>query len=189
MLNTQELKSVVLWLCTPVLREAVEDDAQKLHDYFKILAAEPVNNTSVRRFVFEQTADDQRELIRRYAQAANCKLFVLDTGDEIAGMIKITGSDNPLVAHVVELSLNVHPNYRGSGYGSMLIERAIEWAAEQKTIYRVQLETAVHNEGAYRLYSRLGFQPEGTRRRAYYVYDEANPRYVDSYLMALFLER
>jgi ribosomal protein S18 acetylase RimI-like enzyme len=187
MLSTKELKAVVWWLDMPLLREADEDDAEMLHEYFKILAAEPVNNTSIRRDVFEQTAEDQRDLIRHYAQAAHSALFVLDTSYEIVGMLKITGGDNPLTAHVVDLSLNVHPDYRGSGFGSMLLEHALKWARSRETIRRVQLEVATHNEGAFRLYSRFGFQLEGTRRDGYYVYDECNPHYVDSYIMSMLL--
>jgi putative acetyltransferase len=187
MLSTKELKAVVSWLNAPMLREADEDDADRLLQYFKLLAAEPLNNTSIRRSVFQQTPDEQREFIRSYAHAENSRLFVLDAGDEIVAMLRIAGSANPATAHVVELSLNVHPHYRGSGFGSALLRHALAWAQSQQTIRRVQLEVATRNESAIRLYERFGFQVEGHRRPAYHLFDEPGAPYVDTYVMAVLL--
>ena len=186
MLSTQELEGI-MWVKTPTIREAIEDDAEMLLEYFKVLAAEPVNNTGVRSTVFQETVDEQRRLIRWYAQAPNSKMFILDGGNKIAGMIKLMGSDHPMSAHVVELSLNIHPHYRGAGFGTKLMRHTLNWVRSQKGIRRVQLELATRNEGAFHLYRRFGFQLEGLRYMGYYLFDEAGGHFTDVYVMALLL--
>jgi putative acetyltransferase len=83
----------------------------------------------------------------------------------------------------VELVVNVAKPWRGRGVGTALITRAVEWAKRGGVIRRIELKVFTRNTTAIRLYERLGFALEGTRRRA--VFKEG--RYEDNHLMAMLL--
>ena len=53
----------------------------------------------------------------------------------------------------------VKESYRGSGIGGQMVTRAINWF-EQSGITRVELQVIVNNEGAQKLYRRLGWRDE-----------------------------
>lgn len=53
--------------------------------------------------------------------------------------------------------LNVLPEFRGKGIGASLISRTITEAFKYSWIKEIQISVRVNNEGAERLYKRLGF--------------------------------
>lgn len=182
MLSTEEVRAVRQTDVRALIRAAHEDDAAILLDHYHCLAVEPVNNTSVRRDVLDRTVAQQRACIRESRDA----LFVAEYRGVIAGTVKCMRSPHPLIDHAVEISINVGPRFRGMGLGSALLKHAIAWAQRERAITRVQLEVLTRNESARRLYERLGFVYEGTRRRAYHLHDEDT--YADAIMMALLLD-
>ena len=66
------------------------------------------------------------------------------------------------------IGLNLLPAYQGKGYGSEAIRWALEWAFEEAGMHRVAIQAFEYNEGARRLYERLGFVHEGTLREAFW---------------------
>jgi RimJ/RimL family protein N-acetyltransferase len=61
------------------------------------------------------------------------------------------------------------PDDTGHGYGSDAVSALVTFGFDQLRLERVQLEVFDYNERARRVYDRLGFVHEGTRRRALYV--------------------
>ena len=57
-----------------------------------------------------------------------------------------------------------HP-YQGKGYGTEAILWALEWAFQHANMHRVGIGAFAYNEGAVRLYQRLGFVLEGRLRQ------------------------
>lgn len=53
-------------------------------------------------------------------------------------------------------NLGIAPEHRGFGLGTMLLSHALN-GFQQAGIQRVNLEVTAHNEGALKLYERLGF--------------------------------
>ena len=53
-------------------------------------------------------------------------------------------------------TIGILPNYRGKGYGTVLIE-AFEKQAAQLGYSKLALLVSQKNEGAYKLYQRLGY--------------------------------
>ncbi len=67
-------------------------------------------------------------------------------------------------AHITNIA--VHPEYRGQGIGSKLLERLIEIALEEG-VDNMTLEVRVSNEIAQGLYKKYGFSVMGIRKEYY----------------------
>jgi RimJ/RimL family protein N-acetyltransferase len=60
------------------------------------------------------------------------------------------------------------PDDTGQGYGSSAIRALLAFGFEQLRLERIELDVFAFNDGARRVYERLGFVLEGTRRHALY---------------------
>lgn len=60
------------------------------------------------------------------------------------------------------------PDDTGAGYGTSALHALVGFAFEQLRLERVELEVYEYNDAARRVYQRVGFVLEGTRRRALY---------------------
>lgn len=67
-------------------------------------------------------------------------------------------------AHVTNIA--VLPAYRGQGLGEQLLTALMAYAKKRGAL-SMTLEVRVSNEGAQRLYRRLGFMPRGIRKQYY----------------------
>ncbi|HEY7791822.1 MAG TPA: ribosomal protein S18-alanine N-acetyltransferase [Vicinamibacterales bacterium] len=63
-------------------------------------------------------------------------------------------------------NLAIHPDARGRGLGTLLLDRVLG-AAAQDGARRATLEVRRSNDTARRLYRRMGFEMVGTRRNYY----------------------
>src|SRR5688572_30794321 len=113
------------------------------------------------------TVADEERFIAEYAAADNSVLLVADAGDgDVIGILTCTGGKRRGDRHEVELALSVRKAWRGRGVGTALIHRAVQWAKASGVVTRIELKVFTRNAPAARLYERLGFAPEGVRRRA-----------------------
>lgn len=98
------------------------------------------------------------------------------------GTISLTATE-PLKAHHrnTNIGVNVSSPYQGQGYGSEAIVWVLDWAFRHANMHRVGISAHAWNEGAVRLYQRLGFVVEGRRREVVW-YDGA---WHDEVLMAM----
>jgi RimJ/RimL family protein N-acetyltransferase len=58
------------------------------------------------------------------------------------------------------------PADTGQGYGTAALRALVRFAFDELRLERVELDVYAFNDGARRLYERVGFVHEGTRRRA-----------------------
>jgi ribosomal protein S18 acetylase RimI-like enzyme len=73
---------------------------------------------------------------------------------------------DPMRSHHRHTTIGItisHP-YQNKGYGSEAILWATEWAFRHANLHRVGIEAFAWNEGAWKLYQRLGFVMEGRTR-------------------------
>jgi len=70
---------------------------------------------------------------------------------------------------------------RSKGYGSEVTNLMIEYALQTLNLNRIQLHVAVENVGAVKVYTRSGFQTEGTLREAMFHAGH----YSDFYVMGI----
>lgn len=64
------------------------------------------------------------------------------------------------------ISVSISAAFQDQGYGSEAINWILDWAFEVAGLHRVSITSFAYNEGAGRLYERLGFSLEGRRREA-----------------------
>ncbi|KAK3679203.1 hypothetical protein LTR78_000764 [Recurvomyces mirabilis] len=81
------------------------------------------------------------------------------------GCIHLDGC-RPNIAHhrFSDIGIHILPAYQGKGYGSEAIEWILEWAFVTAGLHRVSIQAFEYNNGAMRLYQRLGFKFEGAHK-------------------------
>ena len=84
--------------------------------------------------------------------------------------------------HSVYLVIGILAQYRGLGIGTKLFEQLEKWAKEQN-IHRLELTVVTRNEAGLRLYKKMGFEIEGTKRHSLYI----DGKFVDEYYMSKLL--
>jgi RimJ/RimL family protein N-acetyltransferase len=127
--------------------------------------------------------EDERDHIRAVLKAPNQNIIVADASGTLAGYIGLYGGEFRRLRHVAYIVVGVRSAFAGKGIGTSLFEAGQAWA-RSAGIRRLELTVMTHNEPAIRLYRRMGFEIEGTRRRAMHVGD----RWVDEYYMAKLLD-
>ena len=98
------------------------------------------------------------QIANRFQEAADGyrEIFVAELNGEAAGTVSTTEYSFQISNSLRMFALDVGRSYRNRGVGTALI-RAIKEMALERGIKRVNLEVALDNDGAIRLYERLGF--------------------------------
>ena len=125
------------------------------------------------------TAEQFEKYIEATNQKQNSAVFVATDEDKILGYIIVQGETPKRIAHRAYIVIVVRSASRGKGGGTALFEQAEQWAKEA-SIQRLELTVIKHNEAAYHLYEKLGFEVEGIKVKSLKIDGE----YVDEYYMA-----
>jgi RimJ/RimL family protein N-acetyltransferase len=81
------------------------------------------------------------------------------------GEIHLSGGPKKTAHHrATELGIDILPAYQGKGYGAEAISWALDYAFRRAGLHRVRVRALEWNEGAMKLYERLGFKLEGRER-------------------------
>ena len=99
-------------------------------------------------FIELHTPDRQREYLRNKMNSGT-KLYML-VDEEPVGIVSVTGS-------LIE-DLYIRPDRQNMGYGTKLLQYAIEHCADTPTLWILE-----NNTGAERLYHRMGFMKTGRK--------------------------
>lgn len=99
---------------------------------------------------------------------------------KIVGNSGLHLNDRPRGRHVAGLGMSVATAFQGLGIGSALMSALVELADDWLQIRRIELTVNTDNDAGVALYTRHGFEIEGTQREANFRKGE----YVDCYSMA-----
>ena len=123
------------------------------------------------------------EQFEKYIEAINNKhnasIFVATEEEKILGYMIMQGDTPKRIAHRAYIVIGVHSASRGKGVGTALFAYGEQWAKEVG-IQRLELTVIKHNEAAYHLYEKMGFEVEGVKQKSLKI----NGEYVDEYYMA-----
>lgn len=163
-----------------IIRNASLEDAEKLVELMKKL---DIETTFLLREPDEFTLNVEQE--QRFIESkldSEAELFLLAEVDgEIIGSCAINGSTRKRLSYIASLGIALTEEYWGLGIGKKLMKAAIRWA-KANGITRITLQVDTSNYRAISLYTRLGFQVEGT-----FINDKklADGSYRNGYSMAL----
>lgn len=107
-------------------------------------------------------------------------LVAVVEGEVVGQLVLHTNPTRPRRRHVGDLGIAVRDDWQGKGVGTTLMAACIDLADNWLNLTRLELEVYVDNEPGIRLYTKFGFEIEGTLRGNAF----RNGEYVDSYAMA-----
>lgn len=113
----------------------------------------------------------QQDWFEKRVERDGC--FALVQGDQIVGNLIVTrfGADEGHLGRI-----GVAKSQQGKGYGSMLMEYAIDWFRKEGGIREVHLYTQDFNKTAQSLYKKYGFRRSGTTWHYFVPYDSVKPK-------------
>jgi RimJ/RimL family protein N-acetyltransferase len=166
-----------------VIREAAIADAGQLIAHTRGILAEPQWSIT-EPGEFQVTAKQEEEWIAGFRQRPHNILLVADFGTpqspRIAGTVNFSTQPRFRVRHRGRLGIGVQATYRGLGVGAALLQVLLDWAKAEPDLERIELSVFGHNEGAIRLYRKLGFVVEARLLRAFKLADGS---YYDEIMM------
>jgi len=129
-----------------------------------------------------RSVSDERRYLRTIDRHPDAAVYVADDDGHIVGRLSLSRDAHPASRHVADLGLMVAESHRRQGVGTMLLERAADWARAAR-VRKLELHVFPWNEPALALYGSFGFEREGYRKRHY----ERGGELVDAVLMAYFV--
>lgn len=123
--------------------------------------------------------EETRRMIQSYADSPNSILLGAFDGSRLAGYVSARGGSANRIRHSAYIVIGILKEYQGKGAGSALLKR-LETLALERGLVRLELTVMTHNERAVALYTRSGFQIEGTKVKSLNV----GGSWVDEFYMA-----
>ena len=122
------------------------------------------------------SSDWSRESINKLLENDCTSCFIIKIGNEFAGfsLFNIAAQEGEII------SFGVAPEHRGNGYGKTIMEETIGFM-KKSGVTDIHLEVSVENDHAIKVYSSLGFQKIGVRKKYYQIGDKR----VDAIQMSL----
>jgi putative acetyltransferase len=106
--------------------------------------------------------------------------IILEANGQVAGYGSLRHNQRPRMRHTGSMGLYIHPDYWGSGGGTLMMEAMLDLADNWLNLNRVELDVYTTNHRAIRLYEQMGFEIEGTVRCKTF----GNGQWQDAHLMA-----
>lgn len=127
--------------------------------------------------------EQQRKRLEQMEKESNSTILVAEQEDgKLVGYLVVIGGNVRRNKHSAYLVIGILNQYQGLGIGTKLFVQLEEWAREHN-IHRLELSVVTRNEAGLRLYKKMGFDIEGTKRHSLYIDGE----FVDGYYMSKLL--
>lgn len=130
------------------IRKVTENDFEKVYPLFEQLWPNK-----------ELDKDALRTVFNRGVCSNTDELFCLDYSNEVIGFCAYAIVNNLWQAGYISYmyAMVVDEKYRGKGFGTMLINEAIQ-NSKNKGLKRLELDSGFHREKAHKFYMKLGFE-------------------------------
>ena len=123
------------------------------------------------------TIEEMTSNIKNIYSSKSLRLVAEDKGD-IIGFLSAERGFAKRISHSAYIVIGILRNYRDKKIGAKLFEELEKWALENK-VSRLELTVMEYNEGAIRLYEKMGFKKEGLKENSLIV----DGKYVAEYYM------
>ncbi|KAI0430309.1 acyl-CoA N-acyltransferase [Xylaria sp. FL1042] len=164
---------------------AIEDNETDKSFIFTQLMLDPVTSSlsdpSIHRPKTRKESDQQVDALIRSSLLA--VLICLPGDDSNApvpiGLISI--KDLPVYQRRATLGIQIASAYQNKGYGSEVINWAMDWSFKWGGLHSLTLGASLYNERAVAVYKKAGFRQEGVSKEAVY----RNRKWWDTVQMAI----
>jgi L-amino acid N-acyltransferase len=144
-----------------LLRKAHLEDIYRIREIYN----EAVLNTTATFDTEEKTEENRIEWFLNRDE--NFPVFVSENENEISGYVALNKwSDKPAYNITAEISLYVHPDYRGMGIGKKLIDFIVREASERTALNSLIARITEGNEHSIYLHELNGFEKVGILKEA-----------------------
>ncbi|WML45439.1 GNAT family N-acetyltransferase [Neobacillus sp. PS3-40] len=126
--------------------------------------------------------EEQGKRIEVMRKSDNSTIFVVEEDKQLIGYLIAMGGYAKRNKHSIYLVIGIIAQYRGLGIGTKLFKQLEKWATDHN-FHRLELTVVTHNEAGLRLYKKMGFEIEGTKRHSLYI----DGKFVDEYYMSKLL--
>jgi len=107
--------------------------------------------------------------------------LVAEVDGEVVGQLTLrTNPNSPRRRHAGSVGMAVRDDWQSRGVGTALLAACVDLADNWLNLRRLELDVFVDNEAAIRLYTKFGFEIEGTLRQ--FAFRDGH--YNDTYTMA-----
>lgn len=105
--------------------------------------------------------------------------FVAVENGEVVGFSVLIANREPCRSHSAFIAVMVDTNFQQKGIGYKLLKQLVDRADNELMLHRLELLVLTDNEKAIKLYKKLGFMVEATKKHAAVV----KGAFVSEYLM------
>ncbi|MBK7960639.1 MAG: GNAT family N-acetyltransferase [Bdellovibrionales bacterium] len=166
-----------------VIRSATKQDADAILELSRgVIGEEIYQLTSGSEF--RMTIEAEEKWIESHLTNPNHIILVAELNSKIVGLLDFANGHRQRVSHTGEFGMSVEKSVREKGFGSLLLQALIDWAAKNEKIEKIGLSVHNNNERAIGLYKKMGFEVEGVRKRDLKYGDG---QYVDTVVMGRFV--
>ncbi len=154
-----------------ILKMAGPEDARPLAEYMNLHVGES-GQAGMPRFAFYSSINPEKmagSLVERWGRDLQSpgwgRAWLLwdSSNSRIIGHLELRGSTVPQSLHRATLSMGLLKAFTGQGLGQVLLESAVEWSRDQRSLSWIDLGVFAENLPARKLYRRMGFQELGMR--------------------------
>lgn len=143
------------------IRAATPDDAQPMLDYMRGAIEEVTRFIMTTPEEFTYTLAQERAVIAGADPAAGELWLMVFDGERVVGSLNCGTVKRSRRAHVGELGMTLHADYRGQGVGTAMLSALIGWAEQHPALELLRLSVYADNLRALALYRRCGFAEAG----------------------------
>lgn len=141
------------------LRKAQREDVKYLFEWR--------NNIETRKNSFQQDIiswDSHVAWFDRVIDSSESSIYVLTISDIPVGQVRLN-----YLPDFAEISYTIGPEYRGRGYGSMLLKLAENQVVEDRGNIKLKAEVLKHNIASRKVFLSLGYDEEEKEKKFEYV--------------------
>ncbi|MEK5217288.1 MULTISPECIES: GNAT family N-acetyltransferase [Psychrobacillus] len=124
------------------------------------------------------TVQSIRKSMNTWKTSPNSTLLLAIMNGQYAGYVQFIGGPAPRAVHRASVVIGVKQAFSKKGIASSLMLQGEKWA-KGSGISKLELTVIKENTNAQKLYKKLGFELEGTRKNALVI----NDQFVDEYYM------
>lgn len=146
-----------------LLRSGVSEDAAAVLAYMNRCLPDFSPYVATAPDEFTVTEAFEQEWLASQCNTPGACVVLAVAGEQVVGLLNCSVNANRRrLAHIGQLGMSSDEDYWGSGMGSAMMSRMIDWAEANPALGMLQLQVYADNERALRLYKGHGFVEAGT---------------------------